>query len=360
MEWRSTKPGKRSSRVIVIEDDQDDLDLLLRELKRGGYGLKHAHVESRAGLEEALNNGPWDIIISDWSLPAFDGLAAYRLMRERGVDLPFIIVSGTIAEEYAVEALKAGVNDFITKGRFARLLPAIDRELREAEVRRQKKIAEADLERQRVETDRLELARSCSVLQSVPDGVIVIDANGAIREWSAGADAVLRMPRSDAPLSAWPLHTSASTCLTASLLRRRSRRSRSRATSIAKSFSFATPVYRRAPGFTSARAPSTTRTVRDVARRNDGRVRVFRDDESRRRAEEQLMISDRMASVGMLAAGVAHEINNPLGAVLLNLEISHDMISRPAEPAGRQGALDRDAGCASRAVGSRSRDRARS
>lgn len=309
--------GKTILRVIVIEDDRDDFDLLLRELRRGGYVTQHAHVESRADLEKALAEGPWDIIISDWSLPSFDGLAAFRLAREHEADLPFIIVSGTIAEEHAVEALKAGVNDFVTKGRFARLLPAIERELREAEMHRQKKLAEADLERQRQETVRSErLLRS--VLQAVPDGVVVVDANGAVKEWSAGADAVLRMPRTDVPMAQWASHYGFF---------------QSDRTTPIRPFAVTCDLEREEIFLRNAGCPKgawlhvTSRALES----GEGIVFVFHDVTKEKAGQEQLMISDRMASVGMLAAGVAHEINNPLGAALLNLESTHEILKRPPE-----------------------------
>lgn len=312
--------GKTILRVIVIEDDPDDLDLLLRELRRGGYATRHAHVDSRPELEKALALGSWDIVISDWSLPSFDGLAAFRVTREYEADLPFIIVSGTIAEEHAVEALKAGVNDFITKGRFARLLPAIERELREAESRRQKKLAEADLERQREETARSErLLRS--VLQAVPDGVVVVDANGAVKEWSAGADAVLRMPRSEVPMAQWAAHYG---------FYQADRSTPIQPLSIARDIEREEIFLRNAGCPKGAWINVTSRALRS-GDATTGAVFVFHDVTKEKASQEQLMISDRMASVGMLAAGVAHEINNPLGAALLNLESTHEMLGRPPE-----------------------------
>ncbi|MBX3227209.1 MAG: response regulator [Labilithrix sp.] len=318
--------GKTELRVVVIEDEADDLDLLLRELRRGGYACSHAHVESKSALEVALTTARWDLIISDWSLPAFDGLAAFRLTRQLGFDIPFIIVSGTLAEEHAVEALKAGVNDFVTKGRFARLLPAIERELREAEVRRQKRLAERDLERQREETERSErLLRS--VLQSVPDGVVVVDASGAIKEWSAGADAVLRMPRSDVPLAKWSEHYG---------LYEADRSTPVAEHAIGRALA-GTAVDRVEVFLRNAGAPKgawlsvSSRPLKSADGTITGALCVFHDITKEKASQEQLMISDRMASVGMLAAGVAHEINNPLGAALLNLESTHEMLSRAPE-----------------------------
>jgi signal transduction histidine kinase/AmiR/NasT family two-component response regulator len=147
-------------RVIIVEDHEEDVELLVRELRRSGYEPRYAHVETESQLRTALKGGPWDIVISDWSLPGFDGMTAFRIVRAEVGDLPFIMVSGTIGEENAVEALKAGVDDFMVKGRFARLRAAIERELREANLRRMQRHAEVDLVRQRAETEALEKRNS--------------------------------------------------------------------------------------------------------------------------------------------------------------------------------------------------------
>ena len=113
--------------------------LLLRELRRSGYDVSHTRVETREELERALGAGPWDVIISDYSLPHFDGLSAFALVRQRGLDVPFLIVSGKIGEDVAVAAMKAGVHDFVLKDRLGRLGPAVARELREAELRAERR-----------------------------------------------------------------------------------------------------------------------------------------------------------------------------------------------------------------------------
>jgi PAS domain S-box-containing protein len=135
-------------RVLVVDDSPDDAELLLRELSRGGLAPISRRVQNAEELRAALDE-PWDVVISDWSMPAFDGLAAFRVVRERDEDLPFIITSGTIDEEIAVAALKAGVQDFVSKNKLTRLIPAIQRECREAEVRRKRREADHEVARQR-------------------------------------------------------------------------------------------------------------------------------------------------------------------------------------------------------------------
>ena len=178
-------------RALIAEDSQDDFDLLVRAIGRAGYTVNASRVDTADAMQSALRSGSWDIVFSDWSMPSFSAMDALALLRAAGIDLPFIIVSGTIGEDIAVEALRAGAHDFMSKDKLTRLGPAIERELREVETRRE-----------------------------------------------------------------------------------------------------------------------------------------------RNRMHEQLMISDRMASIGLLAAGVAHEINNPLSAVIANLDLALDDLEALARSSG--------------------------
>src|SRR6476660_4904932 len=133
-------------RILLIEDSEDDARLVLREIQRGGYEVEFERVETADAMRAALARQAWDLIICDFSLPHFSAPKALELLKKSGLDLPFIIVSGTIGEESAVNALKAGAHDFIIKGNFARLIPAIQRELKDAEVRHERKVREKELE----------------------------------------------------------------------------------------------------------------------------------------------------------------------------------------------------------------------
>ena len=133
-------------RVLLVEDSEDDALLLLRTLRKGGYDPTWERVDTPQDMEAALDGGSWDLVISDHSMPAFSSSAALGLLRRKGfVDLPFIIVSGQIGEDAAVAAMKAGAHDYLMKDNLARLNSAIERELREAEVRRERRRAEAAL-----------------------------------------------------------------------------------------------------------------------------------------------------------------------------------------------------------------------
>jgi DNA-binding NtrC family response regulator len=130
-------------RVLLVEDSEDDALLLMRELQRGGYDPHYERVDTAADMERALEERIWDLVISDHSMPAFSSAAALELLGRKGfVDVPFIIVSGQIGEDAAVEAMRAGAHDYIMKDNLARLNTAIERELREAESRRERRRAE--------------------------------------------------------------------------------------------------------------------------------------------------------------------------------------------------------------------------
>jgi diguanylate cyclase (GGDEF)-like protein len=123
--------------LLIVEDSEDDAKLLVREVRHGGFEATWERVDTAAALITALDRAPWDIVISDFTMPGFSGTEALALLRSRDADLPFIFVSGTIGEDVAVAAMKAGAHDYIMKGNVRRLVPAIERELREAALRRE-------------------------------------------------------------------------------------------------------------------------------------------------------------------------------------------------------------------------------
>ena len=132
-------------RLLLIEDSEDDAILLLRTLKKVGYEFEHERVDAPDAMQRALATASWDIIISDYVIPGFGGLEALKLVQERHLDIPFIIVSGQIGEDAAVSAMKAGAHDYVMKDNLTRLGPAIGRELQEADVRRARRQAQEAL-----------------------------------------------------------------------------------------------------------------------------------------------------------------------------------------------------------------------
>jgi diguanylate cyclase (GGDEF)-like protein len=137
-----------SLRLLIVEDSEDDTQLLLQELKKGGYDPAYERVSSCAALEIALARHKWDIIVADQDLLHYSGLAALDFTRENGYDTPFFLISKIGSEDLAAEAMNAGAQDYVMKDNLTRLCPAIARELKEVEVRRDHKLAEATVERQ--------------------------------------------------------------------------------------------------------------------------------------------------------------------------------------------------------------------
>ena len=122
-------------RALIVEDSADDAELLARELRRSGYEVQYERVFDGDSLDHALTQGTWDIVFSDHSMPQFGSGAALQMVRGRDPDVPFVIVSGTMGEDVAVDAMRAGANDYLVKGRLARLPAVVDRELRQTAAR---------------------------------------------------------------------------------------------------------------------------------------------------------------------------------------------------------------------------------
>jgi signal transduction histidine kinase len=131
----------------MIEDSEEDAELIIRELRRVYQPLRAERVDDSESLRAALDQSTWDVLLSDWSLPGFTAPGALQVLKESALDIPFIIVSGTVGETAAVDAMLTGASDYIVKGRLARLIPAIERELREHEDRRARRQAEYTLAR---------------------------------------------------------------------------------------------------------------------------------------------------------------------------------------------------------------------
>ncbi|MGA7936939.1 MAG: ATP-binding protein [Kovacikia sp.] len=169
--------------VLIVEDSQDDTLLMVRELQRNGYSLTYERVDTHHSMDVALDRQSWDLVIADYSLPQFSAPAALKLLQTKNLDLPFIIVSGNIGEDRAVAAMKAGAHDYLMKGNLARLVPAIDRELREARERSQRRAAEQAL--------RANEERFRSLIENALDIITVLDEHATVRYVSPSIERVL-------------------------------------------------------------------------------------------------------------------------------------------------------------------------
>ena len=154
----------------------DDTVLLAAELQRGGLDLVYERVETTASMQAALEVHDWDLIICDYSMPHFAGSAALALYQQKGLDIPFISVSGTVGEETVAEMIKAGAHDYMMKRHLARLVPAVRRELRAAQERRHRRQTEAVS------------AYLASIVESCDDAIIGKMLDGTVVSWNRGAE----------------------------------------------------------------------------------------------------------------------------------------------------------------------------
>jgi two-component system, cell cycle sensor histidine kinase and response regulator CckA len=177
---------RRDLKVLLVEDSPADAELVLLALGRSGYEPLWERVDSAGAMEAALDAGPWDVILSDFSMPGFGAVAALEKLQEHHLDVPFVVVSGTIGEESAVAMVRAGASDYVLKDNLARLGPAVARAL-----------AEGDLRRSRLAGDRA-THRLATIVQQSADAILSLDLDGTITSWNPAAEKLYGWPAVEA------------------------------------------------------------------------------------------------------------------------------------------------------------------
>jgi PAS domain S-box-containing protein len=301
-------------RVLHVEDSERDATLLDRSLIRAGYELVTERVETAAALREILSQREWDVILCDYSMPQFNALAALNVLKEMRVDTPFIIISGTIGESSAVEAMRSGANDYMIKDSLARLVPAIERELKEAENRRARREAEQALLLQSV------------ALEAAANGMMITNANGEII-WvnpaltrSSGYSAQELIGQTPRLLKSGKQDDSFYKELWETIL--------------AGKIWHNTIINQRKDGalyhddmtIAPIRDPNGTIThfvavEQDITELQRALAQLTSKNQELALMTQQLWHASKLATMGELAASVAHELNNPLATVTLRVEL---------------------------------------
>lgn len=292
--------------VLHVEDSEDDAVLLLEALRDGGFAPTSRRVQTEDDMEEALRSASWDIVISDHSMPGFSSESALNVVQRSGLDIPFILVSGSIGEEQAVDLMKAGASDYVYKGNPARLVPAVQRELREAASRRSHRNALA----MRV--------RLGAIVEATSDLVLTMDSSGALRNLNAAARRALGLAE-DESLDGQSLDRFypdwGDPARRAEIVR-----------ALASQRTWGGEGALVGKGGT--RIPASLVIVAHESLDDAPYVSIVaRDLSEPKRLQEQLLQAQKMESVGRLAGGVAHDFNNLLTVILANTEFALQTLS---------------------------------
>ena len=292
--------------VLIIDDCEDDAILLAREISRAGYKVNFEYVSSLISLGKALESNRWDIIISDYSLPGFNGLSVLNMIKEKGYDIPFIMVSGTIGENLAVEIMKSGAHDYVMKDNLTRLVPAIKRELQEAEIRREKKLAEEAL-RKSEEKYRI-------LFENANEGILVIRKEKII----------FANPRF---LKATGYIEDISQKSFFEFIHKDDRE-------MVRNYHYKRLKGEKVPDNYTFRFYDREGNTRHVQLScaminwdGEAAVLVFLNDiTEKKKWEEELLKIEKLESLGLLAGGIAHDFNNILTSVLASISIGRVML----------------------------------
>ena len=298
---------------MLIEDSEDDSLLLVRELMKGGYEVSYERIDRAERVEAAFKYETWDAVFCDHSMPGFSGVEALALYKKSAKDIPFIFVSGTIGEDAAVAAMKAGAHDYVMKSNIKRLLPALERELREAEVRKQQRQAEENMREQQAHFRQL--------FENATVGIVMLDLENHVLDVNRAFEEMFQFSKDD--------------CRSTSL----------------NDLIVPESHLEEALEMTRAAAGGVRLQQETVRKRKDGNpldvvvtgfpillngkvigvYGMYLDVTQRKEFEARLIRAQRLESIGILAGGIAHDFNNILGIILGHAALI-DARRRPIHP----------------------------
>jgi len=319
-------------RVLHVEDSERDFALVKHHLSRAKYEVISVRVETASAMAAVLPRHQWDVILCDYSMPEFSAMAALNLVKEMRIDIPFIVISGTIGEAMAVEAMRAGAHDYLIKTNLARLVPVIEREINEADNRRARRDAEENV---RLQSAALEAAANAIVIINREEEILW--ANPAFTETGdypfdpVGASPdIAKSGEQDRSFceDMWATILSGKVWRNTIINRRKDGTVNHEILTI-------TPIRDRADAVTHfvgiKQDITEVKLAEEALRLTNARLATALEELQNKSLEltamtQQLWQASKLATMGELAAGVAHELNNPLATILLRLEALSDQV----------------------------------